>query len=128
MFGFGKKKVHEPVLIEVPEPVAPAPVPVIPKILIIDDDPQLLDILTVTIQRAFPCEVHNATTGQDAIQIIGAVHLDLIVSDLAMPVVDGWTLFLWLAKNQPLLVHRFLLVSGALGNDPTAMAIQSPMW
>lgn len=125
MFGglFGKKKEAAQVEPEISGPEVPEEVP--PKILIIDDDPQLLELLAVTLQRAMPCEVYTASTGQDAIQILSSLTVDLVVSDLAMPVVDGWTLFLWLAKNQPLLVHRFLLVSGALGNDPTALAIQS---
>lgn len=125
MFGglFGKKKGADPVPAEI---IQPELAPVVPsKVLIIDDDPQLLELLTITLQRAIPCEVYNASTGQEAIQILSSMQLDLVVSDLAMPVVDGWTLFLWLAKNQPLMVHRFLLVSGALGSDPTAMAIQS---
>lgn len=125
MFGglFGKKKGAGPAGPGISEPEVP--VEVLPKILIIDDDPQLLELLTITLQRAIRCEIYNAATGQDAIQILSSMPVDLVVSDLAMPVVDGWTLFLWLAKNQPLLVHRFLLVSGALGSDPTALAIQS---
>jgi CheY-like chemotaxis protein len=125
MFGglFGKKKGAVAAGPEISEPEVPEEAP--PKILIIDDDPQLLELLTITLQRAIRCEIYTAATGQDAIQILSSMEMDLVVSDLAMPVVDGWTLFLWLAKNQPLLVHRFLLVSGALGNDPTALAIQS---
>jgi len=127
MFGglFGKKKVEEVQEADAEAPEAPAPEPDAPKILIIDDDPALLELLTITLQRAMRCEVYNAGTGQDAIQILSSMSVDLVVSDLAMPIVDGWTLFLWLAKNQPNLVHRFLLVSGALGSDPTALAIQS---
>ena len=53
------------------------------KILVIDDDESIL-VLLKKLLGEFNCELHEAETGQDGIQITEKVHPDVIITDLAI--------------------------------------------
>ncbi len=93
--------------------------------LLIDDDEQLLRLLTTAMERSLGPEIVTARDGAEAIQRMESESFDLIISDFALPQVSGWQLFFWIAKNRPELVQRFLLISGALGDDAEAQAIEN---
>ena len=58
--------------------------------LVIDDDRAIWDLLSdVLAGEGF--EVRVAANGQQGLAILRAWRPDLIVLDLAMPVMDGWT-------------------------------------
>ena len=58
------------------------------RILIADDDPQILRALTVTL-RARGYEIVTAGDGAQAIELAAAQHPDLVMLDLGMPRVTG---------------------------------------
>jgi DNA-binding response OmpR family regulator len=93
--------------------------------LLIDDDEQLLKLLTTAMERYLGPEIVTADDGAKAVQLLSEQSFDLIISDFALPSVSGWQLFFWIAKNRPELVHRFLLISGALGDNAEAQAIEN---
>ncbi|MFQ3670198.1 MAG: response regulator [Verrucomicrobiia bacterium] len=93
--------------------------------LLIDDDEQLLRLLTTAMERSLGPEIVTARDGAEAIGYLERENFDLIISDFALPQVSGWQLFFWIAKNRPELVQRFLLISGALGDDAEAQAIEN---
>ena len=59
-----------------------------PAVLIVDDDAGLLRLLT-TILRSADYDVATALNGIDALDVAGRKHIDVIVLDLRMPVLDG---------------------------------------
>jgi DNA-binding response OmpR family regulator len=61
------------------------------KILIIDDDRNLLDALSLTLEEQ-GYAVLTATNGGDGYQQIGKEFPDLVIADINMPVMDGLTL------------------------------------
>ncbi|HET6460512.1 MAG TPA: response regulator, partial [Syntrophales bacterium] len=61
------------------------------KILIVDDDETSLDTLTSLVEEE-GFEVSAAENGRDALDKAHANPPDLIVSDILMPVMDGYTL------------------------------------
>jgi signal transduction histidine kinase len=61
------------------------------RVLVVDDDPETLEMLTTGLGR-FGARVTTASTVAAARQIIKSEALDVIVSDLAMPQEDGFTL------------------------------------
>jgi DNA-binding response OmpR family regulator len=62
-----------------------------PRLLLVDDEPELLRALTVRLKAAgFACE--TARNGREALESIQREPPDLIVSDLLMPDVDGYEL------------------------------------
>ncbi|HVK37844.1 MAG TPA: PAS domain S-box protein [Candidatus Kapabacteria bacterium] len=61
------------------------------RIVIVDDEADARDLLTLTLTRN-GAEVRCAGCASDALAIIEEWHPDLLVSDLAMPVEDGFSL------------------------------------
>lgn len=59
------------------------------KLLVIDDDPDIRDVLSVFLQ-AEGFEVITAVDGLEGLEMIKAETPDLIVLDLMMPQVDGF--------------------------------------
>jgi two-component system OmpR family response regulator len=59
------------------------------RVLVVDDDPHLRDVLAYTLQRE-GLEVTLATDGQKALDLLGPrPPFDLVVLDILMPEVDG---------------------------------------
>jgi CheY-like chemotaxis protein len=58
------------------------------RILIVDDQPAMLDVLCATLEAA-RCTVLVAMSGQDAIRVARRSRPDLIVLDVGMPGMDG---------------------------------------
>ena len=57
-------------------------------ILVVDDNPLNLKLTCITLELAGH-ETLTATNGREAIAIVLATKLDLILMDLRMPVLDG---------------------------------------
>ena len=57
------------------------------RILIVEDEPDLLDFICSRLSESF--YVERATNGQEAIEVMKQVNVDLIVSDVMMPVMNG---------------------------------------
>lgn len=58
------------------------------KILVVDDDPQLLDLLVDTL-RAIGHDVSGAPGGVEALKQLKNEQFDLMITDIKMPDVDG---------------------------------------
>ncbi len=62
-----------------------------PNILVVDDDPRLLRLVRVNLERA-GFEVNTASSGSAALEQMDAEPPDLVVLDITMPGLDGFTL------------------------------------
>lgn len=60
-------------------------------ILVVDDTPDLLEGLREFLQME-GYDVVSATNGQEALDVLDAMPVDLIITDLLMPVMDGFQL------------------------------------
>ena len=60
-------------------------------ILVVDDEEDVLDILTELI-RSDGYRVTGVSSGQDALQLIQDESVDLVLTDLMMPGMNGWQL------------------------------------
>ncbi len=61
------------------------------RILVVDDQPDAADLLAFVLTR-FGAEVHVVGSGTDALQALAASDFDVLVSDIAMPDLDGYGL------------------------------------
>ncbi|MCA0454385.1 MAG: response regulator [Chloroflexi bacterium] len=61
------------------------------RVMVVDDEPDSLEIAKRLLQMA-GAEVITAGGGQEALNIVRSARPQLIISDLSMPEVDGWTL------------------------------------
>jgi DNA-binding response OmpR family regulator len=60
-------------------------------ILVVDDQPQLLDSIQMTLELA-GYRVCRAGTGIEALAVLQAQLIDLILTDIGMPQLDGYQL------------------------------------
>ena len=59
-----------------------------PRILVVDDHPDSRDILVLAMER-WGYEVLEARDGREAMAQIGSVDFNLVIIDIAMPLVSG---------------------------------------
>ena len=70
-------------------------------LLLVEDDPFLLELLEELIADA-GWTVHTATNGESAMQLVRQLpDLQTVITDLAMPEMDGVRLIEWLSDEQP---------------------------
>jgi CheY-like chemotaxis protein len=60
-------------------------------VLVVDDDPDLRAVLSDVLADE-GCRVAEAEDGAHAMQLLGVLTPDLIITDLAMPEMTGWAL------------------------------------
>ncbi len=68
-------------------------------VLVVDDDPNSLDIAS-TLLRHYGATVFTAVNGHEALAVLSEVQPHFIISDLSMPVMDGWTFIKTLKANR----------------------------
>ena len=73
------------------------------KILLVDDEPSVLKMLSRRLQ-ANHYDVVTASDGVQALDILPTVKPDLIISDIMMPNMDGYT-FITKLRNQPAMAN-----------------------
>ena len=73
------------------------------KILLVDDEPSVLKLVTRRLQ-VNNYEVVTATDGVQALDIVAKIKPDLIISDIMMPNMDGYT-FIRKLREQHGLSH-----------------------
>ncbi len=60
------------------------------KILCVDDDRTTLTLTTRSLERACPeDEILSATSGEEAVEILCSLPIDLLITDLVMPGISG---------------------------------------
>ncbi|HYS11593.1 MAG TPA: ATP-binding protein [Myxococcales bacterium] len=69
------------------------------RVLLVDDDPAILDA-TGQVLREWGYAVDEAGDGESALDLARAAPPDLMLVDLMMPVMDGWTLIQRLREQQ----------------------------
>lgn len=73
-------------------------------ILIVDDEENLTWSLTRNLQRSFTnFEIISTTSGKEAYEILTQRKIDLLISDIKMPDMDGITLLSFARKHHPSL-------------------------
>ncbi len=74
------------------------------KILIVDDEPAVLFALSEALaDRRRGVKVATAANGNEAVAILESEKVDLVVTDLRMPEMDGFELMAWLRRTFPQL-------------------------
>src|SRR5579862_7171119 len=82
-----------------------------PRILVVDDDPQILKLFGKTLER-HGYSVRLLSSGRAVIPALQEEKFDLLVMDLSMPKPDGFELLKILRAEMP--GQRILVVSGAM--------------
>ncbi len=94
------------------------------KILIVDDEPNAIKVLSAILSDA-GYDVLEAMHAQGAIQIVDNEDIDIIITDLKMPGMNGLQLFEYLTKRHPDIPIIFLTAYGTVESAVDAMTMGS---
>jgi CheY-like chemotaxis protein len=101
-------------------------------VLVVDDEESIVDYLG-KIFRKNNFEVESATNGKKALEIVQKRKIDLIVSDVKMPDINGIDLIKKIRKIRPVLSKKVVFISGATDSnleemlgEPDIRYIQKP--
>ena len=72
------------------------------QILIVEDDPKLSDLYSIVLNKA-GYKTLCAANGQEAWGILEREHIDLIITDIMMPVMDGYEFRKTVRQGNPLV-------------------------
>lgn len=85
------------------------------QILIVDDDPWIVRMVTTVLEKRGHV-IHSAVDGEEGLQKALKLRPDLIISDVMMPKMDGWTLVRTLRSRAELALTPVIFLT-ALGGD-----------
>lgn len=68
-------------------------------VLVVDDEPDMLSMLQLVIEKKCQCRVLTALSGTLALEIIEQEHPDVVVTDIKMPDLDGLQLLKEISKR-----------------------------
>jgi HD-like signal output (HDOD) protein/CheY-like chemotaxis protein len=93
------------------------------RILFVDDEPMLLKGLQrILRKKRYEWNMTFASSGKDALDILGNKPMDVIVSDLRMPEMDGSQLLAEVKKRHPQVVR--IILSGQLDQEMTLKSVK----
>jgi CheY-like chemotaxis protein len=94
------------------------------KVLIVDDEPAVLFALSEALaDRRRGVKVATAANGEEAVAILESEKVDLVVTDLRMPEMDGFELLAWLRRGFP---HLPVIVMTAFGAETVSRLDGAP--
>jgi CheY-like chemotaxis protein len=89
---------------------APVPAPVLPSVLVVDDEPQVVWVLQFSLE-AEGYTTYAANNGVEALHEIAQHRPNLMVLDIMMPTMDGWSVLEELRALPPDERPRVVVVS-----------------
>ena len=82
-----------------------------PTILVADDDVNIRELVCLFL-RNDGFETAEAADGKEALTVYASMHVDLVILDIMMPIIDGWTLCKELRRSNPDLPLLMLTARG----------------
>lgn len=90
------------------------------QILVVDDEANLRRVLTAQLSRD-GYEVHTAPDGEAGLAVLREHHIDLVITDLRMPKMDGLELLRQALRSDPQLPVVILTAHGTVDNAVEAL-------
>ncbi|MFC1593784.1 PleD family two-component system response regulator [Candidatus Omnitrophota bacterium] len=94
------------------------------KILIIDDEPEIVKLLGTRL-KANGYDVATAENGEEGLKEVEAAKPDLIILDVLMPVMDGFTFFKTIKQDEKKSEIPILVLTGRGGMRDTFEALDA---
>src|SRR6185436_15598340 len=74
----------------------------LPRVLVVDDEPGLIELVSDVVKRSHNCRLISASTVAQAEKIITSERIDLLIADVHLPDGNGMALLPKLAEKHPL--------------------------
>lgn len=89
------------------------------RVLVVDDEPDLVDMMQIILETE-GYEVVTANDGTEALAILDKTQIDLVITDLMMPELDGGELMAEIRKREGMSKLPVLLVTAGDGVEVAA--------
>ncbi len=89
-----------------------------PTILIVDDEPDMLQLLKRSLEPELNCNVETASTGQEGLLQLEHTAFDLVLADIKMPGMNGLELLQQIKQDYP---QQTVVMMTAFGQIETAV-------
>jgi two-component system, OmpR family, response regulator len=90
------------------------------KVLIVDDDHELVELLTDAFERDARFEIRTANNGFDAGMLVKEFRPDLVVLDVMLPDINGKEVCQRVRKDESLEAVKIICISGMVEQDKIA--------
>ena len=87
------------------------------KVLIVDDDPEIIELITDVLSKDGRFEIKSATSGYDAGVATQQFLPDLILLDYMLPDVNGNVVCQTIKKNPEFETIKIIIISGVIKQD-----------
>ncbi len=94
----------------------------IKQVLVADDEPNLRKVLSAQLARD-GFEVHPAEDGEHAMRILAEHHIDVVITDLRMPKVDGMVLLKHVVAEHPDIPVIMITAHGTVNTAVEALKL-----
>ena len=92
-----------------------------PVLLITEDHPEMRAFIAKTLKPFF--EIRQAENGAVALQILNQMPIDILISDVMMPVMDGFELLAEVKKNEDLHQVSIIMLTARADQDDKLHAL-----
>ncbi len=114
-----------------PDAGSPGGAPPRYRVLIVEDNPHIIEMYSYVLKKLAanelkglgPLEVHCAVDGHDALGRLHAARFDLVLTDLYMPIMDGFQLIERIREEAPLQNIPVVAISAG-GQDARERALR----
>ena len=93
----------------------------VPSILIVDDEPDMLQLLKRSLEPDLNCRVEIASSAKSALHRISRGHPDLVLADIKMPEMDGLELLDLIKRSWPEMTVVMMTGHGSIETAVEAM-------
>ncbi|MGA3283175.1 MAG: response regulator [Verrucomicrobiota bacterium] len=94
-----------------------------PKILVVEDQPEVLTTMTLLLERA-GFEVFGAQTGMDGIRLSQKEEFDLVILDVHLPEKNGFEVCAWLKQDFRFSRTPIIFASGHWNEENRRRALE----
>ncbi|MDH3583485.1 MAG: response regulator [Phycisphaerae bacterium] len=94
------------------------------RILVVDDDEQIVELFTDVLERDGRFEVRSASTGYDAGILTEQLVPDLVLLDYMLPDINGNVVCQSIRNNPKLSRTRIVIVSGVVNQDEISSLLE----
>jgi len=95
------------------------------KVLIVDDDPEIVELLEEVLGRDQRYEIKTASSGYDAGMLTEQFRPDLILLDYMLPDVNGNIVCQTIRRNPEFASTKIIIVSGVVKEDEIEQLLKS---
>ena len=103
---------------------SPAIQPALLPILLIEDEPSIMALVSATLERN-GYDVVCVESGADALRLLETGQYLGVVSDMRTPGgVDGAQVYTWISAHRPDLENRVVIITGDYANEETVSTLR----